>query len=45
MKESFILNKGQMITLYEKVQYSLTTVEETVFLLTISKGSGKSAEN
>ncbi len=37
LKESLILSEGQMVTLHEKVFYSLTAIEETVFLLTISK--------
>ena len=35
-KESVTLNKGQLLTLNEKIKYSMTTKEETVFLLTIS---------
>ena len=34
-KDSFTLNKGQLMTLDENVKYDLTTEEETVFLLTI----------
>ena len=34
-KESIILNEGQLFTLHENINCSLTTVEETVFLLTI----------
>jgi quercetin dioxygenase-like cupin family protein len=34
-KDTFTLNKGQLMTLDENVKYSLTTEEETVFLLTI----------
>jgi len=37
-KDSVILGKGQMLTLHEKIKYSLTTREETVFLLTIASG-------
>lgn len=37
-KESVNLNQGQLLTLHEKVKYTLTTMEETVFLLTISNG-------
>jgi quercetin dioxygenase-like cupin family protein len=35
-KESVTLNKGQLLTLHEKIKYSLKTREETVFLLTIA---------
>jgi len=35
-KESIILEIGQLLTLHEKVKYSLTSIEETVFLLTIA---------
>lgn len=34
-RDTFTLNKGQLMTLDENVKYSLTTGEETVFLLTI----------
>ncbi len=35
-KESVVLNKGNFITITEKVKYQLTPLEETVFLLTIA---------
>lgn len=35
-KDTVILNKGQEMTLDENTRYSLSTEEETVFLLTIS---------
>ena len=35
-KESVILEMGQMMTVQDKVKYSLTTWEDTVFLLTIA---------
>lgn len=35
-KESITLDEGQLLTLHENVKYSLTTEEETVFLLTIA---------
>ena len=35
-KESVTLEMGQMMTVQEKVKYSLTTWEDTVFLLTIA---------
>jgi len=38
-KESVTLNKGQLLTLYENIKYSLTTREETVLLLTIANGT------
>jgi len=44
-KESAILEKGQLLTLYENTKYKLTTSEETVFLLTIAYGILQPAEN
>ncbi len=44
-KESVTLNKGQLLTLHENIKYSLTTMEETVFLLTIANGTLQPAEN
>ena len=35
-KDTITLNKGQIMTLDEKIKYRLSTKEETVFLLTIS---------
>ncbi len=35
-KESITLEIGQMMTVHENVKYSLTTREDTVFLLTIA---------
>jgi quercetin dioxygenase-like cupin family protein len=35
-KESATLNKGQLLTLHDKIKYSLVTKEDTVFLLTIA---------
>jgi quercetin dioxygenase-like cupin family protein len=35
-KETVILDKGQLLTIHEKIKYSLKTNEETVFLLTIA---------
>jgi len=35
-KESVILEKGQLLTLYENIKYSLASNEDTVFLLTIA---------
>jgi len=42
-KESLILKKGQLLTLREKIKYSLTTNAETVFLLTILQEPIKTA--
>lgn len=44
-KESVTLNKGQVLTLHENIKYSLRTLEETVFLLTIANGNLQRAEN
>ncbi len=37
-KESVNLNQGQLMTLHENIKYTLTTLEETVFLLTVLNG-------
>ena len=37
--ESVTLDKGQLLTLHEKINYSLTSREETVFLLTIANST------
>ena len=44
-KESVILEKDQFLTLDEKIDYNLTTNEETVFLLTIANGILQYTEN
>jgi quercetin dioxygenase-like cupin family protein len=44
-KESITLDKGQLLTLHEKIKYSLTTWEETVLLLTIANRTFQPAEN
>jgi quercetin dioxygenase-like cupin family protein len=44
-KESVNLEKGQLLTLDEKIKYSLTTSEETVFLMTISSGNTRTTVN
>jgi quercetin dioxygenase-like cupin family protein len=44
-KESVTLDKGQLLTLHEKIKYSLTSREETVFLLTIAKNIIEKTEN
>jgi mannose-6-phosphate isomerase-like protein (cupin superfamily) len=38
-KESFPLNKGELLTLDEKIKYSFDSVEETVLLLTLISGN------
>lgn len=45
MTESLILKEGQLLTLYEKVKYSLTTNAETAFLLTILNENTKVGGN
>jgi hypothetical protein len=37
-KDFVTLNKGHLMTLSEHIKYSLTAQEETLFLLTITKG-------
>jgi quercetin dioxygenase-like cupin family protein len=37
-KESVMLKKGHLLTLHEKIKYSLKSRKETVFLLTIVPG-------
>jgi len=37
-----ILDQGQMLTLHEKIEYTLTSREETVFLLTIADNNALS---
>lgn len=44
-RESVILEKGQSLTLHEKIKYSLLTKEETVYLLTISSGTLRPVQN
>ena len=44
-KTSVTLDKGQLLTLNENINYSLTTTEETVFLLTIANSALQPAEN
>ena len=44
-KESVTLAKGQYLTLYENIKYSLTTAEDTVLLLTIATGALQLSEN
>jgi len=44
-KDTVILNKGQVMTLDENARYSLSTEEETVFLLTISDNPVRTIHN
>jgi quercetin dioxygenase-like cupin family protein len=44
-KDIVTLNEGQLMTLDENIKYRLSTQEETVFLLTISDGITRSANN
>jgi hypothetical protein len=44
-KEYVRLVKGQLLTLYEKVAYCLTSAEDTVFLLTIANSPVSLLEN
>jgi quercetin dioxygenase-like cupin family protein len=44
-KDTVTLNEGQLMTLNEKIKYSLTTQEETVFLLTISDSIARTSHN
>jgi len=44
-KESVILDKGQLLTLRENTKYSLTSMEDTVLLLTIASGVLQLSQN
>ena len=44
-KEAVILEKGQLLTIHEKINYSLSANEETVFLLTIANDAFQYIEN
>lgn len=44
-RNSVTLNKGQLLTLNEKIKFKLTSSEETVFLLTISGDCHSKAGN
>jgi quercetin dioxygenase-like cupin family protein len=44
-RESVTVDKGQLLTLHENIKYSLTTKEESVFLLTIANETLQRAEN
>jgi len=38
-KETVTIDKGQLLTINENIKYSLSTLEETIFLLTIASES------
>jgi len=44
-RESVTLEKGELLTISENIKYSLTTKNETVFLLTIATGCLHPEEN
>lgn len=44
-KESVILDKGQLLTLRENTKYSLTSMEDTALLLTITSGVLQLSQN
>lgn len=44
-KASVTLDKGQLLTLHENINYSLTSREDSVFLLTIANGTLQGTEN
>jgi hypothetical protein len=44
-RESVSLAKGQLMTLYEDVNFNLSTEEETVFLMTITTGGMQFSKN
>ncbi|MCX6257431.1 MAG: hypothetical protein NTW49_05985 [Bacteroidia bacterium] len=44
LNESVSLDKGQLLTMKENTDYSLTTSEKTMLLLTIANGSFKPAK-
>ncbi len=43
-KESVTIDKGQVLTLHENIKYSLTSNEETVFLLTTANSNLRNSE-
>jgi len=45
VKESVTLNKGQMLTLHEHIEYSLISNKEAVLLLTIANDNVRRLEN
>ena len=45
LKDSITLKKDQLMTLKEHIKYRLTTREETIFLLTISKSITRMVKN
>ena len=44
-KESVTLKRGQLLALHENIKYTLTSREETVFLLTIDTGRLQQAKS
>lgn len=44
-KNSLRLDKGEILTLHEKIQYKFTSMEESVFLLTLESEKLQRAEN
>jgi quercetin dioxygenase-like cupin family protein len=44
-EESVTLDRGQLLTLHEKIKYGITSSEETVFLLTIAKSTFRQSDN
>ncbi len=44
-KKTMILNKGQLLTLEDKIEYNLIAKEETMFLLTIANSGLQMAKN
>ncbi|NEW83184.1 MAG: hypothetical protein GZ094_12565 [Mariniphaga sp.] len=44
-KESVILDKGQLLILNENTKYSLTSMEDTVLILTIESGALQLSQN
>jgi len=45
LKDSITIQKDQLITLREHIKYRLTTQEDTVFLLTVSNSTTRTAIN
>jgi quercetin dioxygenase-like cupin family protein len=45
LKDSITIKKDQLMTLKEHIKYRLTSLEETIFLLTISNGITGAAGN
>ena len=45
LKDSITIQKDQLITLREHIKYRLTTQEDTIFLLTVSNSTTRTAIN